>query len=157
SSEPALAVTSGTWLNRGIWYAECDAVTLFRAWQKPDMFLAANDPAVTAKASFYPTSIPPLNTQKFDTNRELILQSAHPGEDAAVRTTLGRFLFRDDENRDHSLEFSAYTNGNWVEHPSVDGVQPNTMFTTFLVGGNNRSFNQATSESVFYTSELNDF
>ena len=101
--QPAPIESSGTWLNRGVWYAEIDALVLYRSWQKADTFVAANDQNV-----IIPESLPAVGLQ-LQTNRILRIPSDHPGSDAGVRGTLGRFLFRDDHNRDHTLEFTAWS------------------------------------------------
>ena len=98
--------STGTWLERGFWYAEADAVIFNRVWDRNDIRFAAEDVNVEQ---------PPINNTSLGfnpiflaTNRLLILNGSLPGRDAAVRTTLGHFLFRDSRNRDHSVEFRLW-------------------------------------------------
>jgi len=150
-SQPAVITSTGTWLNRGIWYAEADGVALLRTWERQDMFLVAEDSRVNISTQIQQFGL------ALDTNRTVWLPSSHPGEDAAVRTTLGRFLFRDDDNRDHSLEFSAYTNGDWVEDCQLASQTANGLFTPFPVSGTNRDFDNSSQQRILYSSRLNSF
>jgi len=148
--QPAPIESSGTWLNRGVWYAEADVVAFYRIWQRPDVLLAAEDPNITSP-QFLTSGIP------LSTNRALFLKAAQPGEDAGVRATLGRFLFRDDQNRDHTLEFTAFSAGNWTQDIQLSSAAPNSLFVSFAVDGGNTGFNQSTQQRVIYTSQLNSF
>jgi len=40
---PALTESTGTWLRRGWWYTELDAVVLNRQWKRDDMVLAVDN------------------------------------------------------------------------------------------------------------------
>jgi Putative beta barrel porin-7 (BBP7) len=149
--QPAPIVSSGTWLDRGVWYAQIDGTVLYRAWQKADTFVAANDQNV-----IIPGSLPAVGLQ-LTTNRTLSIPSDRPGGDAGVRATLGRFLFRDDENRDHTLEFTAWSAGNWVSENQVSSENPNGLFVTFNLDGGNNLFDQSTFQKIIYDSRLNSF
>lgn len=98
-----------------------------------------------------------FNPLLLDTNRILILNGALPGEDADVRGTLGNFLFRDDHNRDHTIEFTATGGANWEQQRTMSSVQPNGLFVPFFIAGHNVTFNQSSSQSVDYASDLNSF
>lgn len=156
--QPAPVVSSGTWLDRGVWYAEADAMFLYRIWQKVSTFVAADDQTViippdpTNVATLFPSAGLFLNT-----NRKLYIPATHPGADAGVRTTLGRFLFRDDENRDHTAEFTAWAAGNWVSDNAVSSASPNRLFVSFRVDGGNALFDQSSFQRVIYSSRLNNF
>ena len=125
--QPAPIESSGTWLNRGVWYAE-----VRRCRSLPH--LAAAGRLVggrRCRTSIIP-NIPRPSGIQLTTNRAIFLQAAQPGEDAGVRATLGRFLFRDDQNRDHTLEFTAWAAGNWVSDGiQLASAQPNGLFVTF--------------------------
>ena len=69
--------STGTWLRRGFWYAETDAVVFNRIWDRNDKRLAAQDVNV---------NLPPVNNQSLgfnpiflDTNRLLILNGSLAG------------------------------------------------------------------------------
>ncbi len=154
-TELAPIESTGTWLRRGFWYAETDAVIFNRMWNRKDKRYAAQDANVT---------IPPQNGTSLgfnpiflDTNRVLILNGALPGEDASVRATLGNFLFRDDHNRDHTLEFTAFGGGSWEQDRELSSSTPNGLFVPWFIDGGNRSFDQSTSQRIVYDSYLDSF
>lgn len=149
--EPAPIESSGTWLNRGVWYTEVDAVVLHRIWARGDMFVAAEDPLVTQPNTFQAVGL------GLSTNRTLYLPVAHPGGDAGVRGTLGRFLFRDSHNRDHTMEFTAWSAGNWVSDEKITSQDPNGLFVTFNLAGENGFFDGSTLQHIIYDSQLNSF
>jgi hypothetical protein len=147
--------STGTWLQRGFWYAEFDAVIYNRLWNRDDLRLAAADPNV---------ELPPVNNQSLgfnpvfiDTNRIMIIQGELPGRDAAVRTTLGHFLFRDSLNRDHTVEFTAFGGGNWEQNRVITSEQPFGLFVPWSVDGGNISFDGSSRQSVDYESHYKSF
>lgn len=149
---PAVPESSGTWLDRGVWYAEADAVIFARVWKGSDILMTADDQVVTN----------PLfsNISQLNTNRYILLSNSNPGKDVAVRTTLGRFLFRDDHNRDHTAEFTALGGGDWVQDLSITSSLPNGLFIPFRISGalgDNRDFSGSSFQRVIYTSRLNSF
>lgn len=133
--------SSGTWLRRGLWFAEADVVVMNRIWSRHDMLLASAD------------SLPPPFS---GSNRFLYLRSAHPGEDASLKTTLGRFLFRDERNRDHSVELTTYIGGDWVIDNALDSTN-GQLQVPFPIDGNNRSFDFSNRQTVLYSSRFNSF
>jgi hypothetical protein len=147
--------STGTWLRRGFWYAEADAVIFNRLWQRDDQRLAAEDPQVTGGP--VPLTSLGFNPIFLDTNRVLILSGALPGRDAAVRATLGNFLFRDAHNRDHTIEFTAIGGGEWEQDRVLTSSIPNRLFVPFFVAGHNRTFNASTRQTIDYGSNLDSF
>jgi Putative beta barrel porin-7 (BBP7) len=135
--QPAPIESSGTWLNRGLWYAEADVLLIHRNWQKSDQLLAFEN--------------------SNQTNRLMILQAGHPGGDAGVRATLGRFLFRDDQNRDHTAEFTAFSLGEFVSDISLGSITPNNLFIPSTLTGDNPSFDGSSQQRVIYSSQFNSF
>jgi hypothetical protein len=154
-NEYAPIESTGTWLHRGFWYAEVDAVIYNRMWNRDDLRLAVQDPNV---------ELPPVNNQSvgfnpifIDTNRIMIIQGELPGRDAAVRTTLGHFLFRDSRNRDHTLEFTAFGGGNWEQNRVISSEQPFGLFVPWSIDGGNISFDGSSRQSVDYESHFKSF
>lgn len=149
--EPAIPESSGTWLSRGVWFMEVDAVAFHRVWNRNNVLYAAADPVVTSPA-FGAIS-------QLSTNRYLELSNSHPGEDVAVRFTLGRFLVRDEENRDHVAEFTAFSGGDWVNDVAASAPSANQpLFTPYRVSGSqNRDFSGSTFQRMLYTSRFNSF
>jgi hypothetical protein len=158
--------STGTWLRRGFWYAEAEAVVWNRMWNRDDKFFAAADPQVESNNFF--DSIPNVSSPlEFDTNRFLMLQSTNPGQDASVRATLGQFLFRDSRNRDHTAEFTAFGGGDWEQQRVISSPGNFGLFVPFHVDGGlinqqgqvvgNRSFDRSTRQSIDYSSNCNSF
>lgn len=149
--------SSGTWLRRGFWYAEADAVVWNRHWNRDSKFFAAQDVNVL-DPNFFPRS-PNFAGQEpqFSTNRLLILDGSEPGEDASVRATLGHFLFRDSKNRDHTTEFTVIGGGDWHQHRVLSSEGDFGLFVPFYISGNNRSFNASTRQTVDYSSHFSSF
>lgn len=161
--EVAPIESTGTWLRRGFWYAETDAVVFNRMWNRKDQRFAAQDPNVTIGPSFSPVaggSSLGFDPRLIDTNRVLYVNGALPGEDASVRATLGSFLFRDAHNRDHTLEFTAFGGANWEQERELSSAPaPNTvpLFVPYFIDGGNRAFDGSTHQSIFYESSLDSF
>lgn len=154
-NEIAPIESTGTWLRRGFWYAETDAVIFTRSWDRNDLRLAAADTNVNN---------PPVNQTSLgfnpiflDTNRIMILNGSLPGEDATVRATLGNFLFRDSRNRDHAVEFTAMGGGVWEQDRQMSSAAANGLFVPFVVDGGNRSFDGSTRQTLLYRSNLDSF
>ena len=53
-TELAPIESTGTWLRRGFWYAETDAVIYNRLWNRKDQRFAAEDPNVTVNGPVTP-------------------------------------------------------------------------------------------------------
>jgi hypothetical protein len=157
-TELAPIESTGTWLRRGFWYAEADAVIYNRMWNRKDIRYAAEDQNVTVGPFFNPNPAGQnslgFNPILLNTNRVLILNGALPGEDAAARATLGNFLFRDDHNRDHTVELTAQGGGEWEQQRTMSYVEPNGLFVPFAIAGNNVTFNESTSQAIDYASNL---
>jgi hypothetical protein len=157
-TELAPIESTGTWLRRGFWYAETDAVIYNRLWNRKDQRFAAEDPNVTRGPTVDPNTgngnSLGFNPVFLDTNRVLILNGGLPGQDVAARGTLGNFLFRDDHNRDHTVEFTAQGGGTWEQNRTMASVAPNSLFVPFSQAGHNRTFNQSSTQSIDYDSNL---
>jgi hypothetical protein len=154
-NEVAPIESTGTWLRRGFWYAETDALVLTRTWDRNDLRMAAQDPNVN-NAPVNQASLG-FNPIFLDTNRILILNGALPGQDANVRATLGNFLFRDSRNRDHAIEFTAIGGGTWEQDRQLSSATPNGLFVPFIIDGGNRSFDGSTRQTVQYRSNMDSF
>jgi hypothetical protein len=160
-TELAPIESTGTWLRRGFWYVESDAVILNRMWSRDDRRFAAEDPNVIVGPQFNPNPAAQnslgFNPFFLNTNRILIVNGALPGRDAAVRGTLGNFLFRDDHNRDHTVEFTAMGGGEWEQDRTMSSVDPQGLFVPFAVAGNNETFNASSRQRINYASNLKSF
>lgn len=150
---PAPIESTGTWLRRGFWYAETDAVVWNRMWNRDDKLFAAADPQVENPNFFSPLNPFPI----FISNRRMYLESTHPGEDGSVRATLGKFMFRDSRNRDHTTEFTAFGGGDWQQERVISSEQNFGLFVPFFIDGGNPSFDESTRQSIDYKSDYSSF
>ena len=133
---PLLTESTGTWLRRGWWYSEVDAVVLNRMWKRDDVTLGSDS----------------ASTRSMNLNR------SDPGADGNVRFTLGRFLFRDLKNRDHTLEFTAYGGADSSQRDTMSSATGGqTLFVPTDISFFNTAFDGAETMEVFYDSRFKSF
>lgn len=137
--QPALLESSGTWLRRGFWFAEADAVITQRRFNRGGFILM--------QQGF-------VQDPDFAFKNQLVIDGDRPGAETAPRLKVGRFLFRDETNRDHTLEFIAYGGGNWSQEQRLDG---DNLIVPFDRAGFNPSFSGAQSSQYEYDSWFNSF
>lgn len=143
---PAPVESTGTWLRRGWWYAEIDAVVLIRKWDRQNALLAGDGATIFQD-----------NTGRIRFARDVNLGRTDAPA-ASGRLNLGRFLFRDIDNRDHTLEFSAMGGNQFFKECLLESVNPNQIVTSpglSRLGAPN--FDGASSTYVQYASRLNNF
>jgi hypothetical protein len=152
---PAPIESTGTWLRRGFWYAEADAVVWNRMWNRDDRIYAVQ----SAAAELYQTWFQPpsILQAQLNTNRMLVVSGAHPGQDASIRTTLGNFLFRDSRNRDHSAELTVLGSGDWEQNRVMSSEEPFGLFVPVVIDGGNRSFDESSQQEIDYKSVYRSF
>ena len=142
---PAPTCHSGTWFNRGKWYARQDFVYMSR-FSTDTRTLIGDFTAVDPQ-----TQVPLESTT---TGRSL-------GFEPGGRITLGRFLCRDQKNRDHSLEFAFFGLFDWQQSNGMVGRSVNSLFTLIdpytatadQVGG----FNAVQEQSFTYDSSFDSY
>ena len=148
----ALMESTGTWLRRGFWFAEVDAVISDRIRRRENMGLMQQTVGTTTD-QFGRTVL---------VNNVLTIEGGRQGAEAMPRMKLGRFLFRDAKNRDHTAEFIVYGGGSWSQNGRLDANPFNDAGTTTLqvpveTDRGNASFDGATSSEYQYDSRLNSF
>lgn len=146
---PAVTESTGTWLRRGFWYTELEAVVLTRYWDR-------NAPVLAQDVNFLGVN------GGFDINVErdaLEVNRSKPGAEGHVRFTLGRFLFRDVENRDHTSEFTGFGGGEWSQRDAItsDPAAPNQLVVPSTFDLNNLSFDNSNRMTTKYDSRLTSF
>lgn len=114
---PASTESSGSWLRRGLWYADIDAVVMQRTWDSSGFvvmqeFDSAFDQSVGSINAF-------LFRQTVAVQQQSVSESS-PGYDGAARLALGRFLFRDIANRDHNMEMIVFGGAEWNEQTGAE-------------------------------------
>lgn len=137
NSYPALLESTGTWLRRGFWYAEADAVIFSRSFDNNAIVLATEQ-------SFIPPQIR-ANTLEID---------GSSGAEGAPRLNVGRFLFRDHENRDHTAEFTIFGGGNWGQTSQLSGA---FLQMPISITNGNPGFDGAQDMQYDYLSWFNSF
>ncbi len=135
--EEALTESTGTWLRRGFWYVESEAVVLNRYWDRSPKILASD-----------------LSSGG---QQDLRLDRSKPGAEGNLRLTLGRFLFRDGENRDHTMELTGFGGGEWSSLSRIASDVPNTLFVPGQLDRGNPSFDGASRMASQYDSRLTSF
>lgn len=140
--DPALLESTGTWLRRGFWFAEVDAVLLNRRFDRNGVMLMQGEPPSN--------QFPPI----FYPHQLMGIDGSRPGVEGAPRLKVGRFLFRDQTNRDHNLEFVAFGGGNWSQEGSFES---DMMFVPPQLKGTNQAFDGATRSQYRYDSWFNSF
>lgn len=148
--------TSGTWLERGYWYSEAEAVMMVRQWNRQRLILAGD-----GLPFFGPTG---AIAGFSNSNRNLSLGRSTPGREGSVRFTLGRFLFRDNNNLDHTLEFTVFGGGEYGQNSSVEAdviadgnAIPGMQVLTGTDFNAETSFDGAQSMAIQYDSRVNSF
>jgi hypothetical protein len=139
--EPAALESTGTWLRRGFWFAEADAVIFARSFDRDGIALMQ--------------SVPLNNFPLLFPRNILAIDGSRPGAEGMPRINVGRFLFRDEKNRDHNLEFLVFGGGNFSQEGRLD--EPDGLFTPTRISGPNISFTGATSSQYRYDSFFNSF
>ena len=147
---PAPTCTSGTWFNRGKWYARQDFVYMNR--------FGRDVRQLVADYTNYNPNVPGARPFEVDQSQRTL------GFEPGGRLTLGRFLCRDKKNRDHSLEFVFFGLFDWQQSNGMIARSEDSLFTLIdpfrttenQVGGFNSAQQQVWNyESSFDSFELN--
>lgn len=159
-SRPALLESTGTWLRRGHWFAEVDMVVFNRQIGRGGFGLM-NQTVGMGVDSVGRTVL---------RNNFLLIGGNGSGVEGMPRIKLGRFLFRDIHNRDHTAEFTIYGGGQWSQQSSLRAVTgtsqlatledkafPETLQVPGSLDRGNPSFDGATSSQYSYESQFNSF
>jgi hypothetical protein len=93
----------------------------------------------------------------------LAIAGNKPSVETMPRIKVGRFLFRDQKNRDHTVEFTWFGGGQWSQNGELDAVPVGTATGTTSLDvpvrfdGGNPSFDGAASSRFDYNSRFNSF
>jgi len=140
-TDSAILESSGTWFRRGFWYTRQDVV-LYQLDNYKDKIIAVD-------RSF--TLLRP---------RILGITSGVGGLSANARLTLGRFLYRDAKNRDHTAEFTYMGPGKWTGEARTQSELEDQLlnaFDLFAPGFGSLTFGGVNEMSYFYESRLNSY
>jgi hypothetical protein len=142
--------SSGTWLQRGFWYTEVDYVMLNRGWDRKGMQFAFE-----TTSGVVPAPETPGGQGLVVGTNELRIRGERPGAEGFGRVTLGRFLFRDADNRDHSTELSWLGGGKYNQNASLQATTNNGLQIPEYIDRVNPSFDGARSIGFDYETEVN--
>lgn len=129
---PAVTESSGTWMRRGLWYADVDAVVMARTWDSTGMQLAEEFDGVTNQTII---QVGPVNFNNRITIQSGGLGESSPGYDGSARFALGRFLFRDLANRDHTAEMVVFGGAEWDERLGFEAQLDEANGLNLVIGG----------------------
>jgi hypothetical protein len=141
---PAPTCHSGTWFNRGRWYARQDFVYMSR-YSMDTRSLVGDFTDVNPE-----TGVP---LEIMTTGRSL-------GFEPGGRLTLGHFLCRDRRNRDHSVEFVFFGLFDWQQSNGMTSRDENQLFTLIDPFRNVApvgAFNFAEEETFTYDSSFDSY
>jgi hypothetical protein len=142
---PSYFESSGTWLRRGYWYTEVDYVMLNRGWDRKGLVLASEE----ATRNSNPIGVP------YVVSNVLQVRGESPGGEGLGRVKLGRFLFRDLSNRDHSLEGSWYGGGGFRQAVSLEAATTAGLQVSNFLDRVNPSFDGSSAMAYQYNSQMN--
>ncbi len=135
----AWLISSGTWLHRGRWFAQTEA-TLVNRSTAPKQILT--------DISFNVPNFGDIFSEAMTT------ETAGFGYEPGLRVTIGKYLGRDAQNRDRTLEFTFWGLNDWTAQHAVTNSLGNLRTPLDRgIGG----FNFATQHEYEYNSELNSF
>ncbi|MEX1222989.1 MAG: hypothetical protein WEA31_00445 [Pirellulales bacterium] len=139
----ARVLSSNQWICDSSWYFESELVLLHRTAPKPR--------SIATDISFPSAGTLSASQASYRIN---------PG----LHLTVGRNLFRDDKNRDHSMEFTFFGFFDWESPSGIRSVDPNNLFTPLDPGFNENplfasvgGFNTADTYESVQSSSLNSF
>ncbi|HMP07063.1 MAG TPA: BBP7 family outer membrane beta-barrel protein [Lacipirellulaceae bacterium] len=143
---PSLFESSGTWLRRGFWYAEGDYLLMNKSWDRKGLPFAFEGGVSSSPGQQFgvPGFGPVLAINS------LTIDGSKPGADGLLRVTLGRFLFRDENKRDHNAEISYYGGGQWKQSSRIDAAPLGGIQGNDLIHRVNPSFDGASSMGFAY-------
>lgn len=149
---PSYFESSGSWLRRGYWFTEVDFLMLNKSWDRKGL-LFAFEGTTAAAPGFQPGLGQPGFGQVLAIDT-LTIDGSRPGADGLARVKLGRFLFRDSRNRDHTLEASYYGGGDWMQSSALTASSDTGLQVNSFIDRDNVSFTGAQSMGFNYLTTL---
>lgn len=136
-------ISSGTWLHRGRWFSQMEASLVQRS-TAPRQILS-DIPLIFGTQTFF--------------SEAMTTESSGFGYEPGLRVTVGKYLGRDGENRDRTLEFTFWGLNEWTSQHAIAAVNPSnesSLLRTPLDRGIG-AYNFATAHQYAYESNLNSF
>lgn len=148
---PGLFESSGTWLRRGFWYAEGDYLLINKSWDRKGLLFGYEGGAQTGGIGVAPgTQFGQVGFGPVFTFNSLLIDGSKPGADGMARVTLGRFLFRDEDNRDHNAQFTYTGGGSWKQSSRIEASTNVGIVVNDFIDRVNPSFDGAQSMGFAY-------
>ena len=138
---PAPAVSSGEWVKSGYWYTHQSVVYMNRSANTKNSIILAKDIFAT-----------PLPHDNFFLQVPLGM-----GFEPGWRSTIGRFIGRDYQNRDHALEFTFTGLTHWGASGGLTSLTGNGLFTPIDPSFRVPVFNGSSQQTFNQTSDFNSY
>ncbi|MEX2189004.1 MAG: BBP7 family outer membrane beta-barrel protein [Pirellulales bacterium] len=139
----AWLISSGTWLHRGRWFAQTEATLVHRS-TAPQQILS-DVPLLFQSQQFF--------------SEAMTTETSGFGYEPGLRVTVGKYLGRDAENRDRTLEFTFWGLNDWTSQHAITAVAPASLFQLFRTPLDRGigAYNFSTDHQYTYESDLNSF
>ncbi len=147
---PAVTESTGTWLRRGLWYADLEGIVMTRTWNDNNVTLIGEGPTIFDRTGI---RVPAGNPTGVNGQ----IGESSPGWDGMPRLTIGRFLFRDQRNRDHTAEMAIFGGAEWNEEVSVQSATNQRLFVPDVLHQGRTNFTGANASNFAYSSRFNSW
>jgi hypothetical protein len=137
-------ISSGTWLHAGRWFTQADVTLLHRNTAQRQIL--TDSPLVFQGSVFF--------------SEAMTTESAGFGYEPGMHVTIGKYLGRDDENRDRVLEFSYMGLNDYTSEHAVAAPGNATTVLQLLRTPLDRgigAFNFSTRQAYAYESDFHSF
>ena len=141
---PAPAVSSGTWVKSGCWYWQNSVVYMNRSPNTNNEIRLATD----------------VLSSPTPANRNALMLPDDFDYEPGMRSTLGRFLYRDGRNRDYSVDFTFLGLLHWNDSRGITAVVPGSIISNIdpiasTPAFTNSNFQQFDQTTTFNSYEMN--
>ena len=147
---PPLFESSGTWLRRGFWFAEADLMLMNSGWDRKGLLLAfEGNVGQSPGTAFGQVGFGPVLALN-----NLVIEGSAPGAQPMARVSLGRFLFRDGNNRDHIIQGTVLLGGQWDQASVIGAALPSGIQINDFIDRVNPSFDGAQQIGFNYATTM---
>lgn len=138
---PAPAVSSGDWVRNGCWYMQQSAVYMSRSVNVKNSARLATDFSSSLNAH----------------DRTFLQIPLAMGYQPGWRATIGKYIDRDNRNRDHSVNFTYMGLTHWQAGESLTARVPGSIFSDIDPTLTIPAFNGSSFQGFTQTSDFNSF
>ena len=138
---PAETYTSGEWIRSGRWYTQQSVVYMNRSVNVKNSYQLATD---------FTSALNPHD-------RSFLQIPLSMGFQPGMKSTIGRFVGRDEMNRDHSIDFTFFGLNQWHSTAGLVAVQPGGIFSVIDPTLSVPAFNASDMQSFALSSNFNSY